>query len=146
MRVEHASPMRLPDLYREMMRQQNEAGRMWRRLRPMDETVFPPVDVWASPDDAIVTAELPGVTIDAIDVTVHQNTLMVRGKRDPEVPPGDDVTIHRQERAYGEFVRAGVLPFRVDPDKVSAKFERGILKVTLPRPEADKPHKIKIAH
>jgi HSP20 family protein len=146
MRTEYASPMRLPDLFREMIRRQNEAGQLWGGGRLLDETVFPLVNVWASPDEAIVTAELPGVTIDAIDVTVHQNTLTLRGKRDPEAPQGEDLITHRQERAHGPFVRTGVLPFRVDADKVSAKFERGILIVTLPRPDADKPHKVKITH
>jgi HSP20 family protein len=145
MRAEYASPMRLPDLFREMIRRQNEAS-LWGGGRLLDETVFPLVNVWASPDEAIVTAELPGVTIDALDVTVHQNTLTLRGKRDPETPQGEDLITHRQERAHGPFVRTGVLPFRVDADKVSAKFERGILIVTLPRPDADKPHKVKITH
>jgi len=146
MRTGYSAPVRLPDLFREMLRRQNEAGWLWSGARQIDETIFPLVNVWVSQDGAILTAELPGVTIEAIDVTVHQNTIMLRGKREPEAPQGENFVTRRQERAHGPFARAGVLPFRIDADKVSARFERGILEVTLPRPEADKPHKIKIAH
>jgi len=53
--------------------------------------------------------------------------------------------VHRQERATGAFARTVVLPFRLDADKVSARFERGVLALSLPRPETDKPRQIKIA-
>jgi HSP20 family protein len=68
----------------------------------------------------------------------------LRGQREPE-QVGEDATVHRQERATGPFARTVVLPFRLDADKVSARFERGVLALSLPRPEADKPRQIKIA-
>jgi HSP20 family protein len=58
---------------------------------------------------------------------------------------GEDAIVHRQERATGAFARTVVLPFRLDADKVSARFERGVLALSLPRPETDKPRQIKIA-
>jgi HSP20 family protein len=75
---------------------------------------------------------------------VHQDTVTLRGKRDPEIMGGEDVIVHRQERAHGPFSRTVVLPFRVDADQVSARFDRGILILELPRPAADKPRRIAI--
>lgn len=106
---------------------------------------FPPVNVWSNQDGAIVTAELPGVPADQLDISVHQNTVTLRGKREPEVM-GDDVRTIRRERIYGSFSRVVILPYRVDAEKISANLERGVLRVDLPRPEDDKPRHIKIAH
>ena len=85
------------------------------------------------------------VSPDQLDVTVHQDTVTLRGKREPEALDGDAV-VHRQERPQGPFTRTVVLPFRVDADRVSARFERGVLTLELPRPESDKPRKVRIAH
>jgi HSP20 family protein len=57
----------------------------------------------------------------------------------------DDAIVHRQEHVHGPFVRSVVLPFRVDGEKATARFERGVLTLELPRPEEDRPHKIKVA-
>jgi HSP20 family protein len=102
------------------------------------------VNVWTGADGAIITAEIPGVSPDQLDITVHGNTVTLRGKRDPESVANTANTI-RQERAFGDFTRTVVLPFRVDPDNVAARFERGIVFVELPRPAADKPRHIKVA-
>jgi HSP20 family protein len=52
--------------------------------------------------------------------------------------------VHRRERAQGPFARTIALPFRVDAEKVAARFDRGVLTLTLPRPEADKPRQVKV--
>lgn len=137
--------MPMPDLFGEMRRTQEEMNRLFGGLRLATRTEFPPVCVWASADGAIVTAHVPGVNPDQLDITVHENTATLRGRRDLE-DMGPDVTVLRQERPHGAFVRTIVLPFRVDPDKVSARFDRGVLMLELPRPEADKPRHIKVAH
>ena len=136
-------PLMLPQMVQEMRRVQEQMNRAFGGLRLGVGTEFPPVNIWAGADGAIVTAAIPGVSPDQIDITVHQNTVSLRGKRDPE-PVGDDVVVHRQERVSGPFARTIVLPFRVDADKVSARFERGMLVLELPRPEADKPRHIKV--
>ena len=63
-------------------------------------------------------------------------------RRAPELPEGG--TWHRRERAFGRFTRAVRLPFRVDPDKVEARFTDGVLRVAVGRPDADKPRRIEI--
>jgi len=59
-------------------------------------------------------------------------------------PDTENVVVHRQERPHGEFARSLKLPFRVENDKVSAQFQNGILRVKLPRSEAEKPRKITV--
>jgi HSP20 family protein len=92
----------------------------------------------------IVTAEIPGVKLDDIDLTVHQNTLTIKGRREAEAKE-PEASFHRRERSFGPFTRTVALPFNVDADQVKASAHNGILRVELPRPESDKPRKIKIS-
>ena len=105
---------------------------------------FPPINLWTGEEGVVVTAEVPGMDPEDIDITVHQNTLTLKGSR--ELGETDkDIVFHRRERNYGSTGRTVVLPFTVDPDKVEARFDDGILTVHLPRPEADKPKRILIS-
>jgi HSP20 family protein len=140
---EHGVTGRWPDFFRDMRRTQEQMNRLFRGLPLTVTSEYPPVNVWIGSDGAIVTAEIPGVKQDQVDITVYQNTLNLRGERDPE-PIEEDAIVHRQERVTGTFARTVVLPFRIDADKVSARFERGVLMLALPRPASDKPRQIKI--
>ncbi len=104
---------------------------------------FPPLNVWRGEGGVAVTAEIPGVSIDNIELTVHQNTLTIKGK---SVPDGDvpEESFHRRERHYGPFSRTIALPYGVDTEKVKASTNNGILTVELPRPETEKPETIQI--
>jgi HSP20 family protein len=115
------------------------------RLRVLTPTTieFPAVNIWVSGDDALVTTEIPGLDMDTLDVTVVNNILALRGSRKPE-EPGEGNTYHRQERWSGNFAKSIDLPFEVDSGKVEAKFSKGVLCITLPRAEKDKPKKITI--
>jgi HSP20 family protein len=104
---------------------------------------YPAMNVWTDENSAIVTAELPGVKIDDIDISVEKDTLTLRGSRRAE-ETAEDATFHRRERRYGDFQRAFRLSFRVDPDGVEAELKNGVLSILLPRAEADKPKKIEI--
>lgn len=137
--------VRLPDVLRDMRRAQEEMNRLFGGLRSALRSEFPAVNLWASTDGVMVTAQVPGVSPDKLDVTVHQDTVTLRGKREPETIEGE-VVWHRQERPQGPFTRTVVLPFGVDADRVSARFERGVLTLELPRPESDKPRHVKIIH
>lgn len=104
---------------------------------------FPPLNVWAAENDAIVTAELPGLETEDIEITVHGDSLTLRGARKPvELKEGENY--FRRERIYGDFARTLQLPFRVNADQVSAKVNHGVLMITLPRAEEDKPRKISV--
>ncbi len=104
---------------------------------------FPAMNVWTNPEGAVVTAELPGVSPEDLDISVVGETLTVSGSRPAEELP-EGARYHRQERGYGKFTRTFELPFPVESDKVEASFDKGVLYIALPRAEADKPRKISV--
>jgi HSP20 family protein len=104
---------------------------------------YPAMNVWTNDEGGVVTAELPGVDPDEIDISVEDDTLTVRGSRQADGPE-EGVTYHRRERGRGGFARSVQLPFRVEADQVEATFDQGVLTIELPRAESDKPHKIAI--
>jgi HSP20 family protein len=103
---------------------------------------YPAMNVWVDENSAVVTAELPGVLLDHIDISVEDDTLTLRGDRQPDLE--EDATYHRRERRHGSFVRTSKMPFRVDADSVDATLKNGILSIVLPRAEEDKPKKIAV--
>lgn len=106
-------------------------------------TEYPPVNIWRGENGVIVAAEMPGVSIDNVEVVVHQNTLTIKGRKAADTDAGA-VSFHRRERATGSFARTISLPFNVDAGQVKATAEAGIVSIELPRPEADKPRRIQI--
>jgi HSP20 family protein len=104
---------------------------------------FPAVNVWVGENDAMVKAEIPGAEIEKIDISVIVDSLTISGSREP-VTLGEGESYHRQERDFGRFTRTLQLPFNVEVNKVDARYENGILSITLPRAEADKPKKVAI--
>jgi HSP20 family protein len=126
-----------------MQRAQADLNRMFGTMRFYPPPELPLLNLWTNPDGAIVAAEVPGVSPEDLEVSIRRDTITLRGTRKGE--PTEDAVVLRQERVTGPFARNFVLPFRVDADKASAKFERGVVTLTLPRPEEDKPHRISIA-
>lgn len=104
---------------------------------------FPPVDAWVNDEKIVLEFELPGIAPEKLDVSVKGDTISLSGERTPDELQDSDA-YHRQERLYGSFRRTLQLPFRVEGDKVDACYEKGILRVTLARCEADKPRRIEI--
>ena len=105
---------------------------------------FPAVNVYANDNGAVVKAELPGVSLEQLEITVENNSLTLKGNRNNE-DVKDDGRVLRRERLHGDFTRSFNVPFRVDSAQVTAKLDRGVLTVNLPRAESDKPRKINIA-
>jgi HSP20 family protein len=132
---------------REMERMEREMDRLFEtffpRRRRFFEVEFPPMNVWTNPEGAVVTVELPGVNPEQIEVSVVGDTLTLRGKRVAEDLP-EGARYQRRERFQGEFARSLQLPFSIDADHVEAQYENGILTITLPRAEADKPKLITV--
>lgn len=104
---------------------------------------FPLVNVWMDGDKAVATSELPGMDAKDIDISVTGKTVTLRGSRATEDACAGECR-HRRERWSGTFTRSIELPFAIDQDKVEARFSKGVLQLTLPRAEADKPRKITI--
>ena len=127
----------------EFRRLQREFGRVFNSLEHRKSLDFPPVNIWTGRGDVILTAEIPGMDPNALDVSVHGDTVTLRGERKPdEIEEGE--AFHRQERGHGKFVRTIQLPHQVDADNVQAHYAKGVLRLTLPRAEADKPRQISV--
>ncbi len=138
---EFASLRHLP---REMARLQSELNRLFGESETFGyRGRFPAVNVWTNEDSVFVTAELAGFDVENIHISVVEGVLNLKGcRKSEELKEGE--TFHRQEREYGKFSRSIRLPFQVDPEKVEAQYKNGILNITMPRAERDKPKKIKI--
>ncbi len=115
--------------------------RMNRQYRPAP--TFPAMNIWTNEEGAVVSAELPGVKVEDLDISVVGETLTISGSRELE-QAGENSRYHRQERGYGSFTRTIELPFQVEPEQVEASYKNGVLKISLPRAAADKPKKISV--
>lgn len=133
-------------VWREMDRLQRDMNRLFDDFYPSrmgSAPSFPAVNVWADEDSVIVTAELPGMSNEDIELNVLGNTFTLSGERNfEELPEG--ARYHRQERGSGKFTRNMQLPYKVHASKTKATFKDGVLEVRLPRAEEDKPKKIAI--
>lgn len=96
-----------------------------------------------SEDNVEISAELPGFDSDNINIALENNVVTISGERGAE-DYGEDVNILRRERRFGNFTRSFKLPFGIDAENVNANFVNGILTVTLPRIEAEKPRQIEV--
>jgi HSP20 family protein len=131
------------DPWSQLGRMENEMNRMLSRYAYPTSSEFPAFNVWGTNDQVIVTSEIPGIDPNSIDIAVSGTTLTVRGLRDPEQAE-KGASYHRRERWYGKFSKTIELPFTIEAEKVEARFSRGILYITLPRSETEKPRKVKV--
>jgi HSP20 family protein len=103
----------------------------------------PALDLYESGDHFVAVVELPGMRKEDIDISLHDGTLTIIGERKHESNNGE--TAQRTERYVGTFRRSIALPTRVDASKVSATYQDGILKVTLPKADEAKPKQIQVS-
>jgi HSP20 family protein len=103
---------------------------------------FPAVNVWVRDEAFFVEAEVPGLKLTDLDLTVTGNELTLSGGR--EDATGEDVTYHRRERGVGRFGRVIHLPGEVEADSVEASLKDGVLTVKLPRAAALRPRRIEV--
>lgn len=93
---------------------------------------YPPVNVFELKDEFLLTAELPGVQVEDLDLTISAGVLTIRGSRpEDEAPP--DSSFRRQERAFGSWQRSLTLPDRVLEEELAAELTDGVLKIHLPK-------------
>jgi HSP20 family protein len=134
------------DPFRELRRLQNEMDRVMGTLSAAGELTtagaFPAVNVYAGQEGIAVVAELPGVDKDDLEIQAHQDTLTLRGTRRPVSERRE--AYHRRERRSGTFTRSIQLPYRINADRIEAHLENGVLRLSLARPEEDKPRRITI--
>jgi HSP20 family protein len=105
-----------------------------------------PLDVYSTPEEAVVIAAVPGMQPQDLEVTYNQNTLMLSGAipTAAESEQGKGATWYLHELWSGPFQRTVTLPFEVDAAKADASFENGILRIALPKAERAKPQTIAI--
>jgi HSP20 family protein len=103
---------------------------------------FPPVNLYETKDGYVLTAELPGVSADELEISIERNRLTLGGQRAIERP--QDASVHRAERASGSFRRTVELPNEVDADKAEASHRNGVLMLRLPKQEKHQPRRIAV--
>ncbi len=119
--------MRFWDSYRNPLSQMDMLrkefiNQLFSDVRSQSRSVeFPPVNIWGNEEQLVVRAEVPGIMPDSLKVNALEDNLFI-----------------------GNFKRVFQLPYKIDPDKVEAKYEKGILEIVLPRSEKEKPRKINV--
>ena len=103
----------------------------------------PPVDVYEDEHDITLKIEVPGIDEKDINVSIENNTLTVRGERRFEKDEKEE-NFQRIERMFGSFTRSFTLPNTVDPEQVSAHYEKGVLRIRLAKKAEAKPKLIKV--
>jgi HSP20 family protein len=136
------------DPFRELDQLQRRMSRLFqnafgREPGPWQGGVYPLVNISESQDHFQIRAELPGVKPEDLDITIKDNSLVLRGER--KIPEEDkNANYHRRERESGFFRRVVRLPSPIDANKVEAACKDGILTVTLAKPEEVKPRQIQV--
>jgi HSP20 family protein len=104
---------------------------------------MPAMDLVETEDHFVLRADLPGLGESDVNIEVEDNVLTVSGERKAEHETANE-GYHRVERAFGSFSRSLTLPEGVDAEAVAASFDRGVLEISIPKPEQRKPRKISI--
>jgi len=112
-------------------RREQAAERVWRLQ----------LDAYVTPNEIVVTANMPGVKPEGVEITLEGDTLTIRGERPA---PLENVDYVMQERPFGKFQRTLNINVPVDADKAEAKYENGLLTLTIPKAESVKPKTIQV--
>jgi len=127
----------------EMLNLQREMNRLFSNMGQKSPQEYPAVNIWEKGGSAVITAELPGIDPEKLDISVSGDTVTISGEALRETL-GDGETYLRQERGIGNFKRNIQLHFQINAQEVEARYEKGILAIVLPRVKEDLPKKIKI--
>ena len=104
---------------------------------------IPAMDVVETDDQYVLRADLPGMSESDVNVELDDNVLTISGERKSEHEQRNE-GFYRVERASGSFRRSLTLPEGVDPESVKASFDKGVLEIQVPKPEAPKAHTVEI--
>ncbi len=117
---------------------------MWTDRELLERGWAPACDIHETNSNVVVECELPGLEAKDIDVNIEGDTMTITGNRtmSSEVNEQD---YHRIERSYGSFTRILTLPSEVNADKVDAAYNKGVLKITMPKVQLEKPKTTRIA-
>jgi HSP20 family protein len=131
--------------WQELDQIQKEMNRLFgRRLgQPSAAVGYPAVNLWADDRSVVLTAEIPGMKPEDLDITVNRNSIVLSGSR--EIPkPQEGETWYRKERPAASFTRTLELPIEVDPQSAEADYSKGVLTLRLSRPAAHQPKRVTV--
>jgi len=131
------------DPFREMTQLQSRFDRLFEAAGGRQESWLPAVDVFDTKDAVVLKAELAGMDPADIEIEVEDNVLTIKGERRFEEQV-DDERYYRVERRFGAFQRSLALPQGVKSDQIEASYDEGILTVTVPKAEQEKPKRIEV--
>lgn len=110
---------------------------------PRADRWLPAMDLYETDDAYVLKVDLPGLSEKDVSIEVENGVLTVSGERRSEREERRDGWL-RAERAFGRFSRSLTLPEGVDPSRITAEFDKGVLTVRVPKPEQHRPHRIQI--
>ena len=111
---------------------------------PIERLVFtPPIDIYETDEGLILRADLPGVSLDTLELQVQDNKLTLFGRMEPSVP--ENARLLHQEYEVGDFLRSFILSDEVDHQRIAAKLNNGVLEVVLPKADKPEPRRIQVA-
>jgi len=128
------------DLFGDLFR---DWGLLSDRLFDTPSTRFPALNVHEGPENVTITAEVPGVKSEDIDVTVEGDTVGLTVEFRP-LEPAEGEKLHRRERVAGKFSRSVQLPYPVDAESVAAEYRDGVLEIRVVRAPESRPRQIEI--
>jgi HSP20 family protein len=139
------------DPFREFSTVQDRLNRLFResygsesRDEALTSSAFAPaVDVYEDEHSVTLKVQVPGIDEKDIDIRIENNTLTLHGERKFEKEEKEE-NFRRVESSYGSFTRQFTLPTTVDAEKVTANYDKGVLKITLPKKAEAKPKQIKV--
>jgi HSP20 family protein len=108
------------------------------------ESWSPPIDVYETERSFVVTAELPGVSRDQVELAVEDSRLTIRGRREAHAATGGAVHYHQVERGHGAFARTFEFTAPIDADRVTADLNDGVLTISIPKVPPPPARKIEV--
>ncbi len=112
-------------------------------LQEKATSLRPAIDVEETADALKITVEVPGLAKDAVDVSLEDGQLTISGEKQTS-REGDEANFHVRERRYGRFQRMLTLPSSVDTSKADARYENGLLIITLPKSDEVRPRRLEV--
>lgn len=95
------------------------------------KSYIPATDIWETKEELVVELDLPGCSKSDFSVQVRDNSLVIKGQRSRS--PISEATFHHRERGFGEFERTFPIPGNIDQSRIKAKYDGGVLRLTLPK-------------
>jgi HSP20 family protein len=121
---------------------ENRLSSDWLASTTASMGAYPPVNVFRQGEDLVAIVELPGINKEDLNIQAKENTIRIAGRKAIDYP--ENVSLHRRERLSGAFDRTLVVPMQIDPDRIQAEYNDGLLALFIPRAEKDKPRSIEV--